>query len=388
MPLPIGRDPRLDLFRGLALVLIFINHVPGTIYESVTTRNFGFSDAAEAFVLMSGLAAALAYGPDFQAGAVARGVRRLWGRAWTLYLVHLMTTVCAIGIAAGAALWFGATQLLGENQLGVLFEQPLGFLVGIPLLTHQLGYANILPMYAVLLLATPLMLLLGQRAPRLLLALSVALWAFSGQFRLDLPNYPTPGGWFFNPLAWQLIFVVGLLTGLAMRAGRRLVPVSRGLQVLALGWLVLSFFWVWVPGLAAPLNHAMWVGAQHGVPFSLHSFDKTYLGAPRLLHILALAYLVTCVPGLRQAAAGWLARPLVLLGRHSLPVFALGTVLCFLMQAIKDVAPPGLGLDTALIFGGLGLQLALAFVQEHWRDNRPPARAATPAAVAATPQAA
>ena len=57
---PGGRDARLDMFRGLALVMIFINHVPGTFYETLTSRNFGFSDAAEAFVFMSGLAAGLA----------------------------------------------------------------------------------------------------------------------------------------------------------------------------------------------------------------------------------------------------------------------------------------------------------------------------------------
>ena len=61
------RDLRLDVFRGLALVMIFINHVPGTVYENFTNRNFGLSDAAEGFVLMSGVAAGLAYSPLFRA---------------------------------------------------------------------------------------------------------------------------------------------------------------------------------------------------------------------------------------------------------------------------------------------------------------------------------
>ena len=47
--LPGGRDHRLDIFRGLALMMIFINHVPGNVFEHLTSRNFGFSDAAEAF---------------------------------------------------------------------------------------------------------------------------------------------------------------------------------------------------------------------------------------------------------------------------------------------------------------------------------------------------
>jgi len=59
------RDPRIDVFRGLALIMIFINHVPGNPYEYLTIRNLGFADAAEAFFLMSGIAAGLAYTPRF-----------------------------------------------------------------------------------------------------------------------------------------------------------------------------------------------------------------------------------------------------------------------------------------------------------------------------------
>ena len=54
---PSTRDARLDVFRGMCLVMIFINHVPGNPYERFTSRNFGWSDAAEAFVMMSGIAA-------------------------------------------------------------------------------------------------------------------------------------------------------------------------------------------------------------------------------------------------------------------------------------------------------------------------------------------
>lgn len=86
-----GRDKRLDFFRGLALVMIFINHVPGTVWENFTSRNFGFSDAAEGFVLMSGIAAGLAYSKGFWTPTWA-AARKIWRRAWTLYLVHLLTT--------------------------------------------------------------------------------------------------------------------------------------------------------------------------------------------------------------------------------------------------------------------------------------------------------
>jgi hypothetical protein len=205
--------------------MIFINHVPGTVYENVTSRNFGLSDAAEGFVLMSGVAAGLAYSPLFRAPPWWPGIGRVWSRVWTLYLVHLFMTAWALAIAAGAALWLGTSHGLRVNEVQVLLREPLGFLVGVPLLTHQLGYVNILPMYAVMLFAAPAMLWLALRRPWLLAGLSAALWFLTGLFAWNMPAFPNPGGWFFNPLAWQVIFVTGLLTGVAMRQGRRLVPV-------------------------------------------------------------------------------------------------------------------------------------------------------------------
>ena len=87
--LPSQRDQRLDMFRGLALVMIFINHAPGTTYENWTNRNFGFSDAAEAFVFMSGMAAGLAYSGKFITA-------NSWGSYWTAIDSGTMTDLTAI----------------------------------------------------------------------------------------------------------------------------------------------------------------------------------------------------------------------------------------------------------------------------------------------------
>ena len=79
------RDARLDFFRGLALIMIYLNHVPGTVFEDYTNRNFGFSDAAEGFVIMSGIAAGLAYG-RLMSGIVPiwQAVLRIWHRLGSL----------------------------------------------------------------------------------------------------------------------------------------------------------------------------------------------------------------------------------------------------------------------------------------------------------------
>lgn len=358
------RDLRLDVFRGLALVMIFINHVPGTVYENFTNRNFGLSDAAEGFVLMSGVAAGLAYSPLFRKAPWWPGIGRVWSRVWTLYLVHLFMTAWALAIAAGAALWLGTSHGLRVNEVQVLLREPLGFLVGVPLLTHQLGYVNILPMYAVMLFAAPAMLWLALRRPWLLAGLSAALWFLTGLFAWNLPAFPNAGGWFFNPLAWQVIFVTGLLTGVALRQGRRLVPVRRWAQWLAGAVLLGALLWVRVPPVGDTLNHLMWLANQNGVNRFFTITDKTFVTWPRLIHILALAYLLSSWGWVRRACGAAAAAPLALLGRNALPVFAAGSLLALSCQAIRQAAPPGLALDTALILGGLSLQLLLALVRD------------------------
>ena len=368
-PRPKRREARLDLFRGLALLTIFVNHVPGTPYENWTSRNFGFSDAAEAFFVMSGIAAALAYSGRLAPAAIAArgpwaGIAPIWSRAWTLYLVHLLLTAWAIAILAAAADVYALPELVQTINLRALFVDPLGTLVGIPLLTHQLGYVNILPVYAVLLLVTPPLLVLGQRSPGALAAGSALLWFVTGLYRLNLPNYPNPGGWFFNPFAWQALFVCGLLVGLALRRGERLVAVSGKRIALAAGFVLLSLVWRQVPPVGTWFDLQLWKLGNLGFPFHLVGHDKTFLALPRLLHVLALLYLVSALPVLGRLAEaralGWLR----LLGRQGLLVFAFGTVLAILGQALLAGHPGNPWLIYGIAPAGIALQVGAAWLRE------------------------
>ncbi|WP_076486262.1 OpgC family protein [Rhodobacter aestuarii] len=373
--LPAGaRDPRLDFFRGLSLVMIYINHIPGNFYEHFTSRNLGPSDAAEAFVFMSGCAAALAYGPKLKDGLNWPGIRKVWGRAWLLYMVHILTTVWAIAIAASATLWFGGEAMLERNAFGPLLETPLEFLVGIATLGHQLGYVNILPMYAVMLLGAPFLIRLGQRSMWGLFAFTVGFWVLTGLTRLDPPNFPYKGGWFFNPFAWQLLFSLGILTGLALRKGKRLVPVTHWLIWPVFAWLIFAFAWVHMDVLLKNVGHAMWQLRQWGVPFFLVNSDKTFVGVPRLLHFLGLAYILSLPWLVPQIAASRWTKPIRTLGKQGLQVFALGTVLAIFGQAVKvSNEAGGFAQDSVLIFGGLAIQWAFAAIREYIKPhpNRP-----------------
>lgn len=367
--IPSTRDPRLDVFRGLCLVMIFINHVPGNAYEDWTSRNFGFSDAAEGFVLMSGIAAGLAYSADFRDRSMRlwTGLARVWRRVWTLYLVHILTTFAALAAAASVALWLGNAESLFENQMKWIWQDPLRTFVGLILLTHQFGYVNILPLYLALLAVSPLLLFAAWRRPLWLMAASVLLWLAAGIWRLGPPNYPSSGTWFFNPLTWQVIFVTGLLTGVALKEGRRLVPVRRWLQLLTGLFLLYAALSVQIPTVSKMTGNTLWfIRETLQLPWNLTAFDKTYVTAPRLLHILALAYFLSTFPAIRRACASRLAAPFELLGRQALPVFALGSVLCIGLQGVKHVTGDTLLVDTLLIAGGLALQFALAAARQYW----------------------
>lgn len=368
-PAPSGRDPRLDVFRGICLVMIFINHVPGTVFEGFTSRNFGFSDAAEGFVLMSGIAAGLAYSNDFRTASMRlwTGLARVWRRVWTLYLVHILTTFAALAAAASVALWLGNSESLFENQMKWVWLDPLRTFIGLILLTHQFGYVNILPLYLVLLAVAPVLLFVAWRFPLWLMGVSAMVWLVAGIYRLGPPNYPSSGVWFFNPMTWQIIFVTGLLTGVALKDGRRLVPVRRWVQVLTGLFLVYAALSVQIPAVSKFTGHMLWLAKENlHLPWNLTAFDKTFVTGPRLLHILALAYFLSSFPVVRRLCAHRLAAPFELLGRQALPVFALGSVLCIGLQGVKHITGEDIFTDTLIIAGGLALQFALAAARQYW----------------------
>lgn len=360
-----SRDHRIDFLRGLALVMIFVNHVPGTVWENFTSRNFGFSDAAEGFVLMSGIASGLAFGPVFMAAGSWAQRLRPWRRALTLWAVHVPICLAVLALFALTLADPGVAKMAAARNIAPVLAEPWPFLPALAMLSHQFAYADILPLYIVLLLAAPGLLALAVRWPGALMAGSLALWFLAGLFRVKFPTWPQENGWFFNPLSWQVLFVAGILTGLALRQGRRLLPLRRWALVLAWGFVIMAAVWVQVPAVAKAGGHGLWLlGEYLGLPSVMISFDKSYLFLPRLLHILALAYVLSALPVLKQVAAGPGGAGLALLGRHSLPVFAAGTLMAYAAQVAKVLAGPSFLLDTAMIAGGIAVLFLVARLQE------------------------
>ena len=347
---PRQRDTRLDVFRAFALLTIFVNHVPGQYLEHLTFKNFGFSDSAEAFVLISGMSVGLAYGSRFRIGERLAVTLRILRRALTLYVTHIMTSVVTFAIFAGGALWFGRQDLLSEINLRAVVDRTEQGVVSMVLLGHQFGYNNILSMYAALFLMLPGFLWLYRRSAAMLLAVSGTLWLCAGIWRIAPSNFLDDGYWFLNPLSWQFLFVIGL-TGM-LRARTKGIPRYPLLLTLSAAYLVISMLWV---------VFSWWsIDLSLGLPAVLTGFDKTFLSAPRLLHVLAGAYLLATMPTLSRWAALPLSHPLVSVGRHSLAIFIFGTILAMVGQVLLFVTGKDPLFGTAYVLLGIALHFAYA----------------------------
>lgn len=315
------RDLRADLFRGIALWWIYVDHIPGDVLSDYSLRNFAMCDATEVFVLLAGYGSGLAYGATMDrqgwlyAGADA--VRR----AWILYVAHIFLFVLFTAQVAYSALALDRGIYLEETRLDVLASDPFTGLREALLLRFQPSLLNILPLYVMLLLflagALPLL-----RRPPVLLGLSLLLYGVVRVTGLNLWAW-TGEGWFFDPFAWQLLFFLGALLAYAPRPLPRL---RWPLDALSIGVLLAGLLTVQVldnqPHLVAALPELF-------VRFVLEE-DKTGLHPFRLLSILAFTWgVIRLIPMDARWLRLWFAKPLILLGQNSLPVFCSGIMFGF-----------------------------------------------------------
>lgn len=345
------RDTRIDVLRALALVTIFINHVPGNYLEHLTLKNFGFSDSAEAFVLISGISVGLAYRTRFAVGQRIASSAKILRRAFTLYVAHVMTSVVTFAIFAGGALWFARPDLLSEINLRAVVDRTEQGLLSMVLLGHQFGYNNILSMYAVLMLMLPGMLWLHARNPVALLVASGLLWLAAGIWNIAPSNFLDDGYWFLNPFSWQFLFAIGLVAS-SKAARTDWPPKSAVLNWLCWAYLAISMVWV---------VFSLWsIDTSLGLPAVLTGFDKTFLSGPRLLHVLGLAYLIATIPGISRLFVLPSSHPLTAVGRHGLAIFIFGTILAMIGQVLMFVTGKNPWFGTLYVACGVGLLLAYA----------------------------
>jgi hypothetical protein len=365
----VSRDLRIDFLRGLALIFIFWDHIPGNWVGQMTLRSVGFSDAAEVFVFLAGYAAALAY----QKRMVQRGyfatALHLLRRAWILYIAHIFLLAQLIALIFLVNDLVPSRNFVEESGLTYFVAQPAQALVDGLLLRFKPSLLDPLPLYIVLLVALAGLLPAVIRHPRWVFALSGTLYAAAVMKQWNFTSHPQ-GVWFFNPLAWQFLFFLGALCGVhrATLAGlvNRCSERTRW-QIIA----VLLVFLALTAAVALSWRWPQWHDRWMPLPIAklLYPISKTNLAPMRLLHFLALAF---CV-GSFMPQGSWLqnrlAQAVRLMGRHSLVVFCCGVLLAPLADCIDMLASDGILIQTFTSISGV-VFLWFAAVVPEWFNRQ------------------
>jgi hypothetical protein len=352
------RELRLDLFRGLALWLIFIDHLPNNILAWFTIRNYGFSDATEIFIFISGYTAAFVYGRAmFNAGFVIASARIL-RRVWQIYVAHVFLFTIFLAEISYVATRF--ENPLYSEEMGIMdfLKQPDVTIIQALILRFRPVNMDVLPLYIVLMLFLPLILWLMKWRTDVTLALSVALYAATWRFDLYLSAYPN-GVWFFNPFAWQLLFVFGAWC--ALGGARRMARVlsSNVTLWICIAYLVFGFVIAMIWNFPPQLGHLMPKWLENW----MYPVNKTDLDVIRFAHFLALAavtvrFLPKDWPPLKSV---WL-RPLILCGQHSLEIFCLGVFLAFAGHFVLAEVGGGPVMHVVISLAGIVIMSAMAWV--------------------------
>jgi len=204
---------------------------------------------------------------------------------------------------------------------------------------------------------------LARRDDRLMLAASAGIYLAARAFSLNLPTWPVEGTWFFNPIAWQLIFAIGIFAGRRLKRGgiaydARLFAAC--LAVVAIAAAVRTEAFGYASGLWEHVHDMLDCG-------------KTDLGFARLVHFLALGYVVyhSGLTELMRRTRAFL--PLCLMGRYGLPVFATGIVLSAMGEVIEtrsEAFDHQVALGAAIVAGGILLHYLVARGFAAWRDGQ------------------
>lgn len=357
------RNLQLDFFRGLALMIIFINHMPGNPWFAYTPSRLGPSDSAETFVFLSGFAAAIAFGRSFSQAGIALGSVRVLYRCGQIYFAHVALFILM------ASLFLGMNQLSFINvqwqldNLAYFFEQTPQAILALISLKYVPNFIDILPMYFVIMLWLPIVWALSRIHTGLAMAFSVSLYLAAHYFGWELSADPLTGSpWYFNPFCWQLVF----FTGFAFSSGWLPIPhPHRGLILLCLAYAIFCY----------PLENEFGYSRLPWFADFREKWEpllnKSHEGILRYLHFLAMAYLVSSFMRTRQH---WLHSKLALqvitMGQQSLPIFMLGTCLSFAGGMLLDGTHADLIDSLWVNLAGLGLMLLTAQLLS-WLDKKP-----------------
>jgi len=357
------RDLRLDFFRGLALILIFIDHIPENILSYFTIQAVQFFDAAEVFIFISGYTAALVYGRTLALQGPLYATARILSRAWQLYVAHIFLFVIFIAEVSYTVTTFKNPMYNEEMRVGDFLEEPHVAIVKALLLEFQPTFLDILPLYILLLVTFPVILLGLRLRPFWVLVPSFLLYVVVQITNISVPAYPEGHVWYFNPLAWQFVFVAGAALGLDGASPRPLSRVKR--RVLPFALIVAAV------GFAIKLSwtiHGVWDSFPGLFLKELWPVNKNNLSPIRLVPffavLLVIAVLIRPEASFLRSAA---AKPMILCGQNSLEIFCLGILLSALGHFVLSEYTAAIVFQLAVNLAGISAMCLTAGVIDWYK---------------------
>jgi hypothetical protein len=370
------RDLRLDVMRGWMQVSIFVSHVVGTAFAWGIHAAWGFSDSSEQFVFLSGFTLGSVFALKAARDGFGAARADMARRSWRLYGTHLTVLSMFAVLMVAAQICVPLPGEVARLHWDFLLEQPWVAVPAAAAMLYQPSFMGILPIFVWCMLLLPGFLWLVGRLGAWALAPSLALYAAVQAGWIATPEL-FPNGIAFDPLAWQLLFLLGAWFGrralLAAATGEAAVP-RRAWAVVLAGAVVALGVW------ARLVEHGILPGSAALVAAAM---EKEHLAPARLAHALSLAYLVAV---LVPREAGWMraapAQALAAIGRHSLQVFCVGLFLAWEASTALRLWPgQAVWLDPLVIAGGASALAGLARLRERQRlrQGDPSRRAAIPA---------
>ncbi|MBR0705656.1 OpgC domain-containing protein [Bradyrhizobium liaoningense] len=351
-----GRDLRLDLFRGVANWAIFLDHIPDNVVNWITTRNYGFSDAADLFVFISGYTASFVYARMMLERGFIVGATRLTKRVWQLYVAHIILFVIYIASISYLALRFGDSEMINEFNVAGLVDNATETLRQGLFLRFKPLNLDVLPLYIVLMGLFPPVLWFMLRKPDLTMALSIVLWLAARQFGWNLTAYPA-GQWYFNPYCWQVLFVFGAWC--AMGGARRSMTLINSPITL---WLCLGYM-LFALVMTMAGRFPTFGGMFPEWLFSaFNPNDKTNLAPYRFLHFVVIVILVIRFVPKDWPGLEWkVFDPLIVCGQQSLAVFCVGVFLSFVGHFELSMSSGSLFAQLFVSIAGIAIMTTVAY---------------------------
>ncbi|MGM4927859.1 MULTISPECIES: OpgC domain-containing protein [unclassified Tardiphaga] len=373
---PKGRDLRLDLFRGIANWAIYLDHIPDNVVNWVTTRNYGFSDAADLFVFISGYTASFVYAKMMLERGFIVGATRLTKRVWQLYVAHVILFVIYIAAIGYVAQRYNDPDIINEFNVAGLVDNPIQTLTQGLLLKFKPLNLDVLPLYIVLMGLFPPVLWMMLRKPDLTMLASLALYFAARQFGWNLPAYPY-GVWYFNPFTWQLLFVFGAWFALGGALESRSVIRSKVLLYFGIAYLLFSLVMT-MAGRFPDTGHMI---MPDWLFDAFNPNDKTNLAPYRVLHFVIIAFFVTRFVPKEWKGLEWpVFQPLIKCGQQSLAVFCVGVFLSFVGHFQLMMSSGSLLAQIFVSAAGIGIMTCVAYyISWSKKQDKPLPKPAAPA---------